>query len=97
MLCNIQFQDKKSGKTPLMYAIEKHSNELVDTILATVHPDKVKNVVKTQAFDGSTCLKIAEGLKDSFEINIWNKLWNSLQTAASGAMSRMQFQPQPVY
>ncbi|KAL4228870.1 B-cell lymphoma 3 protein [Mactra antiquata] len=90
-------QDKKSGKTPLMYAIEKKSPELVDTILASVGPDKVKNVVKTQAFDGSSCLKIAEGLRGSFEIEIWNKLWNNLHTAASGATSRMQFQIQPEY
>lgn len=81
-------QDKKSGKTPIMYAIEQRSVVLVDTILKTVEPDKVKNVVKTQAFDGSSCLKIAESLKGSFEIEIWNKLWNSLQSAASGSMSR---------
>ena len=53
------FQDKKSGKTPLMYAIEQKNLALVDTILRSVHPDKVKNVVKTQAFDGSSCLSNA--------------------------------------
>ncbi|WAR05194.1 NFKI1-like protein [Mya arenaria] len=54
-------QDKKSGRTPLMYAIEQKNVDLVDTILKCVPKDKVKNVVKTQAFDGSSCIKIAEG------------------------------------
>lgn len=74
-----------------MYAIEQKSLTLVETILRTVEPDKVKNVVKTQAFDGSSCLKIAESLKSSFDVNIWNKLWNSLQSAASGQISRFPY------
>lgn len=86
-------QDKKSGKTPLMYAIEQKNLELVDTILRSVHPDKVKNVVKTQAFDGSTCLKLAESLKGSIEVEIWNRLWNSLQSAANGSMARYHMSP----
>ncbi|XP_045209596.2 uncharacterized protein LOC123561357 isoform X2 [Mercenaria mercenaria] len=90
-------QDKKSGKTPLMYAIEQKNLALVDTILRTVDPDKVKNVVKTQAFDGSSCLKIAEGLKGSIEVEIWNKLWNGLQSAANGSMARYQYSVPPVY
>jgi hypothetical protein len=76
-----------------MYAIEQKNLELVDTILRSVHPDKVKNVVKTQAFDGSTCLKLAESLKGSIEVEIWNRLWNSLQSAANGSMARYHMSP----
>ena len=80
------FQDQKSGKTPLMYAIEQRDLLLVETILECIDPSKMRNVVRTQAFDGSSCLKIAEGLKDNYNIQAWNKLWNSLQSAASGSV-----------
>ena len=83
-------QDQKSGKTPLMYAIEQRDLLLVETILSCIEPSKMRNVVRTQAFDGSSCLKIAEGLKDSYNVQAWNKLWNSLQSAASGTG---RFQP----
>lgn len=74
-----------------MYAIEQKNHELVETILRCVDPGKVKNVVKTQAFDGSSCLKIAEGLKNNFDNAIYNKLWNDLHSAANGSMPRCQF------
>lgn len=80
-----------------MYAIEQKNPQLVETILKCVDPDKVKNVVKTQAFDGSSCIKIAEGLKGSFDVEIWNKLWNYLQSAANGSITRHQFQAPQVY
>lgn len=82
-------QDKKSGKTPLMYAIEQCCPDLVETILTTVEPANIRNVVRTQAFDGSSCLKIAEGLRCRYNSQIWNRLWNSLHSAASGTMSRI--------
>ena len=96
-MTNLFLQDKKSGKTPLMYAIEKKNHELVETILKCVDSDKVRNVVKTQAFDGSSCIKIAEGLKGSFDVEIWNKLWNSLQSAANGSSARYHFQSPHVW
>lgn len=83
-------QDKKSGKTPLMYSIEHRSIALVETILSAVEPSKMRNVVKTQAFDGSSCLKIAEGIKKDFNGHEFNRLWDILQGAVSGTISRIQ-------
>lgn len=83
-------QDKKSGKTPLMYAIEHRNISLVETILGAVDHSKVRNVVKTQAFDGSSCLKIAEGIKRDFNDFEFNRLWDILQGAISGNVSRIQ-------
>ncbi|XP_052255628.1 uncharacterized protein LOC127861248 [Dreissena polymorpha] len=91
-------QDKKSGRTPLMYAIEQKSVELVETVLKCVPKDRVRNVVRMQAMDGSTCLKIAEGLKGSFDMEIWNRLWNMLQSASNGSAARYQSPiPQEIY
>ena len=88
--CLFFFQDKKSGKTPLMYAIEHRNLALVETILSTVEPSKVRSVVKRQAFDGSSCMKIAEGIKRDFNDFEWNRLWDSLQRAVSGDVPRLQ-------
>ena len=75
-----------------MYAIEHRNISLVETILLSVEPSKVRNVVKTQAFDGSSCLKIAEGIKKDFNGFEFNRLWDILQGAISGNVSRVQAQ-----
>ena len=79
-----------------MYAIEQKSVDLVETILKCVPRDRVKEVVKMQAFDGSSCLKIAEGLKGTFDVEVWNRLWNMLQSAATGSHTRYQ-SAQPIF
>ena len=89
-LIYLYLQDKKSGKTPLMYAIEHRDISLVETILSAVEPSKLRNLVKTQAFDGSSCLKIAEGIKKDFNTCEFNRLWDILQGAVSGNFSRVQ-------
>ena len=73
-----------------MYAIEHRNLSLVETILNAVEPCKVKSVVKRQAFDGSSCLKIAEGIKRDFNDCEWNCLWDILQRAISSDVSRSQ-------
>ena len=73
-----------------MYAIEHRNISLVETILGAVDHSKVRNVVKTQAFDGSSCLKIAEGIKRDFNDFEFNRLWDILQGAISGNVSRIQ-------
>ncbi|KAK3581727.1 hypothetical protein CHS0354_015495 [Potamilus streckersoni] len=76
-------QDKKNGKTPLMYAIERKDFSLVECIVAEVKQPKLRNLVKTQAFDGTTCLKLAEGIQKDFDTLTWNKLWNLLQNCVN--------------
>ncbi|KAL3887323.1 hypothetical protein ACJMK2_027265 [Sinanodonta woodiana] len=76
-------QDKKNGKTPLMIAIEKKDFSLVECIIAEVKQPKLRNLVKTQAFDGTTCLKLAEGIQKDFDTVTWNKLWNLLQNCVN--------------
>lgn len=77
-------QDKKSGKTPLMYAIEKKDYNLVESVLRLFEPSKLKNIVKSATFDGSSCIKIAEGLKNDFQPDTWKKLWSLLNSAYNG-------------
>lgn len=78
------FQDKKSGKTPLMYAIEKKDYNLVESVLRLFEPSKLKNIVKSATFDGSSCIKIAEGLKNDYQPDMWKKLWSLLNSAYNG-------------
>ncbi|XP_048777459.2 NF-kappa-B inhibitor zeta-like isoform X2 [Ostrea edulis] len=77
-------QDKKSGKTPLMYAIEKKDYNLVESVLRLFEPSKLKNIVKSATFDGSSCIKIAEGLKNDYQPDMWKKLWSLLNSAYNG-------------
>ncbi|KAL5020108.1 hypothetical protein ScPMuIL_003000 [Solemya velum] len=76
-------QDMRSGKTPLMYAIETKDYDLVETMIKLFEPSKLRHIIKSQTFDGCTCLKITEGLKGSFEKNTWEKLWKLLYTSAN--------------
>ncbi|OWF40053.1 uncharacterized protein LOC110464266 [Mizuhopecten yessoensis] len=78
-------QDKKNGKTPLMYAIEKRDIALVERMLNMFDSGaKLRNIIKSQTFDGSTCIKIAEGLKAEFQPDIWQRLINTLNAALNG-------------
>lgn len=81
-------QDKKSGKTPLMYAIEKRDCMLIERMLRLFDPKKLRNVVKSQTFDGSNCLRIAEGRKSEFNPQDWQKLWDLLNKACTGELPR---------
>ncbi|XP_060078245.1 uncharacterized protein LOC132557742 [Ylistrum balloti] len=83
-------QDKKNGKTPLMYAIEKRDTPLVERMLSMFEPgEKLRNLIKFQTLDGSTCIKIAEGLKFEFQPENWQRLLNTLNAALNGDPPRM--------
>lgn len=82
-------QDKKSGKTPLMYAIEKRDYILIEKMLRLFDPKKLRNVIKSQTFDGSNCLKIAEGRKSEFNPQDWQRLWDLLNKACTGELPRV--------
>lgn len=78
-------QDKTSGKTPLMYAIEKRDATLVERMLCMCDSGvKLRNIIKSQTFDGNTCIKIAEGLKNNFHPDHWQRLINTLNAALNG-------------
>ncbi|CAC5387552.1 unnamed protein product [Mytilus coruscus] len=81
-------QDKKSGKTPLMYAIEKRDCILIEKMLRLFDPKKLRNVIKSSTFDGSNCLKIAEGRKSEFNPQEWQRLWDLLNKACTGELPR---------
>ncbi|KAK3106923.1 hypothetical protein FSP39_003072 [Pinctada imbricata] len=77
-------QAKKSGKTPLMYAIERRDYNLVESMLRLFDHSKLRSIIQSQTFDGSSCLKIAEGLKGEYKSEDWHKLWNLLNSAYQG-------------
>lgn len=83
-------QDKKCGKTPLMYAIEKRDILLVEALLRMFDKTKLRSYVRSQTFDGRTCQKIAEGLKQDLHPDQWNKLWNLLENACNGELPQIQ-------
>ncbi|XP_055865739.1 uncharacterized protein LOC106062450 isoform X1 [Biomphalaria glabrata] len=56
-------QTQKSGKTSLMYALESKDIDLIEKIFQLVDPVKLSSYLKSNAFDGSTCQKIADSLK----------------------------------
>lgn len=62
-----RFQGKKSGKTALMYAFESRDIVLIEHIVALISPDRLRTYLKTQAFDSSTCHRIAENLQRSLD------------------------------
>ncbi|XP_069115493.1 uncharacterized protein [Argopecten irradians] len=83
-------QDKKNGKTPLMYAIEKRDTALVERMLSMFESgEKLRNIIKFQTLDGSTCIKIAEGLKADFQPDNWQRLLNTLNAALNGDPPRV--------
>ncbi|XP_033757941.1 uncharacterized protein LOC117340283 [Pecten maximus] len=83
-------QDKKNGKTPLMYAIEKRDTALVERMLSMFESgEKLRNIIKFQTLDGSTCIKIAEGLKADFQPENWQRLLNTLNAALNGDPPRV--------
>lgn len=57
------FQGKKSGKTALMYALESRDISLIENIVALIDPARLRTYLKSQAFDGSTCLRINENIQ----------------------------------
>ena len=62
-----------------MYAIVCKHISLVETILSVVEPSNIRNLVTTQAFDGSSCLKIAEETKKYFNTCDFTRLCDILQ------------------
>ncbi|XP_059165766.1 uncharacterized protein LOC131948250 isoform X2 [Physella acuta] len=74
---NMQVQ--QSGKTSLMYALESRDIDLIEKTFQLVDPSKLGSYLKTQAFDGSTCLKIAESLKQSLSPVDQQRLNNCLK------------------
>lgn len=84
------FQDKTSGKTPLMYAIEKRDPELVEQFLSLFESNKLCKIIKSETFEGNSCLKIAEGLKHEFIADQWQKMWNTLNAGINGDAPRRQ-------
>ncbi|XP_070202976.1 uncharacterized protein [Littorina saxatilis] len=56
-------QGKKSGKTALMYALESRDISLIENIVALIDPARLRTYLKSQAFDGSTCLRINENIQ----------------------------------
>lgn len=75
---NPNLQDRCSGKTPLMYAIESKDYLMVDTILKGVESSKIPDLLRTKTFDGRNCLKIADGLRNEYDHQTWRKLHNFL-------------------
>ncbi|CAL1546699.1 unnamed protein product [Lymnaea stagnalis] len=72
-------QTQQSGKTALMYALESRDLELIEKTLHQVDPSKLASYLKTQAFDGSTCYKIAELLKQNLHPADQQRLSNCLK------------------
>ena len=72
-----------------MYAIEKRDYILIEKMLRLFDPKKLRNVIKSQTFDGSNCLKIAEGRKSEFNPQDWQRLWDLLNKACTGELPRV--------
>ncbi|KAK6173647.1 hypothetical protein SNE40_017061 [Patella caerulea] len=75
---DINAQDKKSGKTPLMYALESRSLHLIHTVVKQIKQDKMRMYLRTQSFDGNTPQKILESLKTVLDVNSWQKVHDML-------------------
>ncbi|KAH9514878.1 hypothetical protein Btru_021218 [Bulinus truncatus] len=60
---NPNLQTQKSGKTSLMYALESRDINLIERIFQLVDPVNLPSYLKNNAFDGSTCQKIADSLR----------------------------------
>lgn len=73
-----------------MYAIEKRDILLVEALLRMFDKTKLRSYVRSQTFDGRTCQKIAEGLKQDLHPDQWNKLWNLLENACNGELPQIQ-------
>ncbi|BFZ25489.1 hypothetical protein BsWGS_28528 [Bradybaena similaris] len=56
-------QVQQSGKTALMYALESRDLDLVEKTFQLIEPSKLSSFLKTKAFDGSSCIRIANSLK----------------------------------
>ncbi|XP_064595557.1 uncharacterized protein LOC135462124 [Liolophura sinensis] len=77
-------QDKKSGKTPLMYAIETKDYNLVLTMVNLIDKDKLRLMLKTQTFDGSNCGKLCSGLNMLSDLEKWKKINSLIFSSGSG-------------
>lgn len=53
-----------NGKTPLYYAVEQRSSELLDFLLEAVSPEDIAEAVNVRMSNGATCLHVAAGLRD---------------------------------
>ena len=75
-------QGKKSGKTALMYALESRDIVLIENIVALVDPARLRTYLKTQAFDGSTCLRIMENLQRGLDSSSRQRLHACLKISS---------------
>ncbi|XP_052086498.1 ANK repeat-containing protein nipk-1-like [Mytilus californianus] len=72
-------QETKTGRTPLMCAIEKLDITLVETFVKLIDHTKMRQLLKSETFDGKNVHSIIEELKDSFTKNDYKKLTDLLR------------------
>ncbi|XP_041373089.1 uncharacterized protein LOC121386301 isoform X2 [Gigantopelta aegis] len=83
-------QDKKSGKTPLMYAMESRNVDLIErTVRAIMAKDPVRfsTYLKAHSFDGKSCLKILDSMRPDFDPIAWERLSVLLPINGRGGVS----------
>lgn len=76
-------QVKKSGKTALMYALECRDVSLVEDMVSLIDPVRLRTFLKTPAFDGSTCTRIAENLRFALNPESCQRLFACLRINGS--------------
>ncbi|BFZ13717.1 hypothetical protein BsWGS_16757 [Bradybaena similaris] len=78
---NLQVQ--QSGKTALMYALESRDLDLIESTFQLVEPQKLPAFLKTQAFDSSSCYRIAESFKATLDQTGQQRLVNCLRPGSN--------------
>ncbi|CAC5384015.1 unnamed protein product [Mytilus coruscus] len=77
-------QETKTGRTPLMCAIEKLDITLVEKFVKLIDHSKMRQLLKSETFDGKNVHSIIEELKDSFTKNDYKKLTDLLRNINEG-------------
>lgn len=83
-------QETKSGRTPLMCAIEKLDITLVERFVRRIDHTKMRQLLKSESFDGKNVHSIIEELKDSFAKNNYRKLTDLLRNINEDPLSHYQ-------
>lgn len=72
-------QETNTGRTPLMCAIEKLDITLVETFVNLIDNTKMRQLLKSESFDGKNVHSIIEEIKATFTMNDYKKLTDLLK------------------
>ncbi|KAK3791934.1 hypothetical protein RRG08_065485 [Elysia crispata] len=98
LLCagaNPNLQMQQNGKTALMLALDYRHFDLLEAMFHLIEPGLLATYLKTEAFDGSNCHKIAKSLKSTLDQQSQQRLNACLKLATpSGTHSHHLFSKQ---